>query len=190
MERVIPPIETLRTPRLILRAVAPEDAPSIAVVCAPKEVAMNTLKTPHPYTLDDAYAFLGRVADGVAKNELYSWGITLADAPDRYIGTFGLHPNWEHRHAEVGYIIAMPEWGRGYATEAVRAVIAFAFERTPLVRLHAGYYTRNPASGRVLEKCGFVPEGVRPRMYERFGEWIDLALMRLFREDWARARQQ
>lgn len=187
MELLAPAIETLCTPRLVLRPLSLDDTVSVVRICAPKEVAMNTLSVAHPYTLTDAEAFLGRITESMEKRETYCWAITIPTPswePGKHIGTIGLHCNWEHRHAEVGYTIGRPDWGKGYATESLRAVIAFAFARTPLVRLHAGYYTRNPASGRVLEKCGFVQEGTRPRMYQRFGDWIDLALMRLFREDW------
>lgn len=148
------------------------------------------LLAPHPYTRADAEAFLGRVDAELAKQG-YIWAVTKKSADGgagEHIGNIGLHTNWEHHHAETGYAFGVPYWGQGYATEAVKAVLEFGFMQTSLVRIHAGYYTRNPASGRVLEKCGFKPEGVRPRMYLKFGQWIDLALMRLFREEWEAIR--
>lgn len=187
MERLAPEIQVLETPRLVLRAIASSDAESVLRICSSLEVAKNMLTAPHPYTPADAQSFLGRCKAMFDQRDGYVWAITKK-APDgnsgEHIGNIGLHCAWDHQHAEVGYTFGVPEWGKGYATEALRAVIAFAFTRTSIVRVHAGYYTRNPASGRVLEKCGFVPEGLRPRMYLKFGEWIDLALVRLFREDW------
>lgn len=192
MERVAPPIERLHTRRLVLRALTLGDAASVVSICRPLEVAKNTLSIAHPYTLADANAFLERITESMDKGDTYCWAITLADREGRsgeHIGTMGLHCQHEHRHAEVGYNIAIEHWGKGYATEALRDVLRFGFERVGLERIHAGYYTRNPASRRVLEKCGFVGEGIRPRMYLRFGEWVDLALMRLFREDWRASAQ-
>lgn len=184
-------METLTTQRLILRALSIDDAPSVVRICQPIEVAKNTLSIAHPYTLEDASSFLERITESMTKGDTYCWAVTLrspsGDAGE-HIGTMGLHCNYEHRHAEVGYSIGIDHWGKGYATEALCAVIEFGFSRVGLARIHAGYFTRNPASGRVLEKCGFVQEGLRPRMYERFGEWVDLALMRIFREDWEASR--
>lgn len=192
MERVIPPIEALRTTRLVLRPPRPADAPIIARNCAPLEVVMNTLTMPHPYALADAEAFLGRVKAGWESGEACTWAMTraVADGAEELLGCIGLRCDWTHRHAEAGYVLGMAAWGQGFATEALRAVVEYSFTRTPLERLHASYFARNPASGRVLEKCGFRPEGVRPRMYLRFGEWLDQSLMGLLREEWALARAQ
>jgi RimJ/RimL family protein N-acetyltransferase len=105
------------------------------------------------------------------------------------LGVTSLDITPEHGHAELAYALAIEHWGKGYATEAAREVVDFGFETLGLERVHAAYYTRNAASGRVLEKLGFRPEGVRPRMYFRFGEWLDLALVRVLREEWEAARR-
>ncbi|MBL8745879.1 MAG: GNAT family N-acetyltransferase [Phycisphaerae bacterium] len=187
MEPLIPDIETLQTGRLVLRPLTMNDAESVVRICSNFEVVRNMLTAPHPYTLADAETFLRKVTAQGHDRDSYVWAITRrtprGDAGE-HIGTIGLHGNWTHHHAEVGYCLARHEWGNGFATESLRAAVHFAFTRTSLVRLHAGYYTRNPASGRVLQKCGFTHEGLRPRMYLRFGDWLDLALMRLLREEW------
>ena len=59
--------------------------------------------------------------------------------------------------AEIGYWLGKDFWGKGYATEAVQSVVAYAFEELSLVRLWAGAYQENTPSQRVLEKCGFYP---------------------------------
>jgi RimJ/RimL family protein N-acetyltransferase len=188
-----PSMETLRTERLVLRALSIDDAASVVRICKPLEVAKNTLSIAHPYTIADANSFLERITESMANGDTYCWAIALKSPggeAGEHIGTMGLHCNHGHHHAEVGYNIGIDHWGKGYATEALRAVVEFGFTRVGLARIHAGYYTRNPASGRVLEKCGFVQEGLRPRMYERFGEWVDLALMRIFREEWEDSRMR
>ncbi len=182
MERVGPPIEILRTERLVLRAVERADVETITRNASDFDVVRDTLTMPHPYRIEDAHAFIDRVENGMQAGDSYVWAI--CDHAADHLGSIGLHCDWKHLHAELGYVLGKHHWRRGYATEAVRAVVRFAFERTPLERLHAGYFTRNPASGRVLEKCGFVPEGLRPRMYLRFGEWADQALVRLLKSEW------
>jgi RimJ/RimL family protein N-acetyltransferase len=87
--------------------------------------------------------------------------ICLAESGEA-IGDCGLHMDLRHRRGVLGYLIRPDHWGRGIATEAIAAVIEFAFERMdpPLNRIEADHYTENPASGRVLEKLGFAREGV------------------------------
>ena len=108
------------------------------------------------------------------------------DGEGTLIGSAGLHVDPPHRHAEIGYVLGIDRWGKGYATEAARAIVEFGFGTLRLHRLHAGYYTRNPASRRVLEKLGFREEGRRPQMYMRFGEWVDLVLVGMLRQEWER----
>ena len=78
------------------------------------------------------------------------------------IGVTGLHPEPEHGRARLGYWIGRPFWGQGYATEAARAAVGWAFEGLDVRRLHAESFARNPASCRVLEKIGMrvLREGI------------------------------
>ncbi|MGP1310366.1 MAG: GNAT family N-acetyltransferase [Phycisphaerales bacterium] len=177
---------TLRTARLTLRAPEMRDADAWEAVCGPIEVARGTLRMPHPYPKGGAADWFAHCHQARARGERASF--IMVDGNDRVVGMASLDIAPEHRHAELGYTVAMEHWGKGYATEASQAVVDYGFERLGLERIHAGYYLNNPGSGRVLEKLGFVPEGVRPRFYIRFGEWMDLALMRLLREEWETLR--
>ena len=97
---------------------------------------------------------------------------------------FGRDPNDQ---LEFGYWIARPHWGRGYATEAGRAVIAAARDTLRIPRLNAGHFLDNPASGRVLQKLGFGPTGqIVPRFSRGRGE---TAPSRLFALELARAEE-
>ena len=80
---------------------------------------------------------------------VYTYGVLLAAA---YL--LGLQFALAHRRAEVGYWIAKPEWGNGYASEATRCVLAFGFDVMQLHRIEAHHFMENPASGRVLERVG------------------------------------
>lgn len=124
---------------------------------------------PYPYTRVDARAFL----DGVA-NERPRSSFAIASA-QQLIGGIGLHrfDDVHRRSAEIGYWLALPYWGRGIATLAVRALSDWAFASTDLVRLGAGVFETNPASARVLEKAGYTLEGRLRRHVTKNGRTLD-----------------
>jgi len=150
-ERNIPVLESerlaLRTPRL-------EDAKSIVALVNDRRIAENTLRIPHPYGLADAQAFLTAVN---TTDDETAFLITTRDG--RIVGACGI-AKLDGETPEIGYWLGVHFWGRGYATEAVRAVIDHAFGDLGYDRLLAGARVSNPASRRVLEKCGFQWTGV------------------------------
>ncbi|PSJ38568.1 GNAT family N-acetyltransferase [Allosphingosinicella deserti] len=148
-----------RTERLLLRPGWTQDAPALYAAVADEAIVRNLASAPWPYTLADAEAFL-TTDRSPAEPSMLIFRRTLG-AP-QLAGAIGLgrRPDGE---MELGYWIARPFWGLGYATEAGRAVIAMARESLRLPRLHAGHFLDNPASGRVLHKLGFRSTGVMPR---------------------------
>jgi len=146
-------IPVLETERLVLRAPRREDVKAIARLANDRRIAANTARIPHPYGIDDAEQFIAAVnlQDGEA-----TFVITLDDT---LIGACGVDPR--EGGPEIGYWLGVPFWGQGYATEAVRAVIDHAFGGLRHEALQAGARVSNPASRRVLEKCGFQWTGVR-----------------------------
>ena len=149
-ERSIPVLETKR---LALRAPRLEDAKTVATLANDRRIAENTARIPHPYKTADAESFIGLVnkSDGEA-----TFLITLRD--ETVLGTCGVVDG--EQGAEVGYWLGVPYWGKGYATEALHALIDYAFTDLEQATLHAGARVTNPASRRVLEKCGFQWTGV------------------------------
>jgi RimJ/RimL family protein N-acetyltransferase len=143
------PAPVRATARLRLRAPRRDDASAIAALANDRRIAENTARIPHPYTLADAEGFLGYLAESETET---AFAITLAD--DALIGLCGLLMK-PRKTPEIGYWLGVPYWGHGYATEAARAVVDHAFEDLGLDRLEAGARVSNPASRRVLEKCGF-----------------------------------
>ena len=85
-----------------------------------------------------------------------------------------------HR-AEVGYWLAKPLWGQGITTAIVQRVCQNAFEEFDLVKIIDHVVTHNPASARVLEKCGFVQEGLLRKHFLKDGQFIDVKLFALLR---------
>jgi RimJ/RimL family protein N-acetyltransferase len=141
----------IETARLVLRAPREADAKAIKSMINDRRIAENTARIPHPYTLKDAKAFIAAAAG----QPLFV--ITLADG--RIVGGCGIS-TLRADGPEIGYWIGIPYWGNGYATEAARALIDHAFGDLDYEELRAGARVSNPASRRVLEKCGFQWTGV------------------------------
>lgn len=146
-------IPVLETERLVLRAPHLEDAKAIAALANDRRIAENTARIPHPYRMSDAEAFIASVNRG---GEL-AFAVTLEDGT--LIGGCGVG-TLDGTGPELGYWLGAPFWSKGYATEAARAVIDYAFTDGGHAFLNAGARVTNPASRRVLEKCGFQWTGV------------------------------
>ena len=145
-------IPVLETKRLSLRAPRLEDAKTVAMLANDRRVAENVARIPHPYKMSDAETFIGRV------NETGEAVFLITLRNETIIGACGIV--MQEQAAELGYWLGVPYWGKGYATEALHAVIDFAFTDLAHDSLQAGARVTNPASRRVLEKCGFQWTGV------------------------------
>jgi RimJ/RimL family protein N-acetyltransferase len=146
-------IPVLETKRLALRAPRLEDAKAVATLANDRRIAENTARIPHPYKVADAESFIG----GASKSGEAAFLITLRDAT--VIGACGIMFQYEAT-PELGYWLGVPYWGKGYATEALHAVIDYAFTDLAHEAVQAGSRVTNPASRRVLEKSGFQWTGV------------------------------
>ena len=146
-------IPVLETKRLALRAPRLEDAKTVAALANDRRIAENTARIPHPYKLADAEGFISGVNKSGGEAAFL---ITLRD--DTIIGACGLMN--QDGTPELGYWLGAPYWGKGYATESMHAVIDYAFTDLGHGALQAGARVTNPASRRVLEKCGFQWTGV------------------------------
>ena len=143
-----------RTERLLLRPGWVEDAPALAAAIGDIAVSRNLARVPFPYAEADALAYLSRQADPRLPN--FQILLRTKGVP-RLVGGAGLHRGDDGR-PELGYWIARPYWGLGFATEAAGQVMRIA-RAMKLPRIAAGHYADNPASGRVLAKIGFRPTG-------------------------------
>ncbi|QDT63033.1 GNAT family N-acetyltransferase [Calycomorphotria hydatis] len=169
----LPP--TITTGRLLLRPPQPGDAPAIHRLASDRDVASTTARIPHPYEPGMAEEWIQETATQVDQGKAASFVITQA-VDQSLVGTIGLTINAEHERAELGYWIGKPYWGKGYATEAARAVIGYGFQTLRLYRIHAHHMTTNPASGRVLEKCGMTHEGKLRQFFKKWDVIYDIEL--------------
>ncbi len=150
-------IPVLETKRLSLRAPRLEDAKTVAALANDRRIAENVARIPHPYRMADAEGFIAG-ANKAGGEAVFL--ITLRD--ETVIGACGLMQQELKQDSapELGYWLGVPYWGKGYGTEALHALIDYAFTDLAHDALQAGARVTNPASRRVLEKCGFQWTGV------------------------------
>ncbi len=165
-------IPALKTERLVLRALCQRDVPVIVQLAGDRRVAENTARIPHPYSADEAEQF---VAQANRQNGSATFAIALDGVP---IGACGIDVRQDG--AELGYWLGVPYWGCGYATEAVRAVIDYAFSELGHELLQSGarrpFSSRSPAVGVAQGLGTGAASGLSmiPKSGSRFSEKIML----------------
>lgn len=150
-------IDVTTTERLRLRPLQPADARRIAKLADDAGLARMTAALPHPYALSDAEAWLAAQADPRAPER--NFAVDLQG--EGLVGVIGFRPGGGASWPELGYWIGRPYWGAGIATEAASAALLWAYRDWGKRAVAAGHFTDNPASGRVLEKAGFLYTGDR-----------------------------
>lgn len=164
---------TIPTKRLILRPFVLADAADVQRLAGDKEIASTTVKIPHPYEDGMAEKWISTHQETFEGDEGLNLAITSRDTA-LLVGSVGLRIQREHQRGELGYWVGKQFWGRGYGTEAAAAMVRHGFEAMSLNRIYACYLSRNPASGRVMEKIGMTHEG-RSRQHEiKWGQFEDL----------------
>jgi len=167
----------LKSGNIKLRPLRLQDATRLAELANNEKISRNLRDGfPHPYTLRDAEKFLEIFSDqdpvtffGIDYNEEYVGNISLSPCADVY-----------RMSAEIGYFIGEPYWNKGIVSTAVNLVTEYGFEKLGLVRIHTGVFEYNIASQRVLEKCGYVKEGISRKSVLKQGKlWDEVRYARL-----------
>ncbi|MBI5931428.1 MAG: GNAT family N-acetyltransferase [Chloroflexi bacterium] len=182
------PLPVITTERLILRSFTLDDASELARVINAPEIATMTLNIPYPYPAQMAVDWINGLEERYLSGANVNFAITLRSTGEMG-GSIGLVINPRHQHAEMGYWLAVPLWGKGYVTEAARACLEFGFETLGLHRIFAGHYARNPASGRVMQKMGMTYEGTFRQHLLKDGVFEDNVVYGILREDWERQKR-
>ena len=186
-ETVSPPVffsclPVLETEDLVLRKPRLSDAAEMYAYASDPEVARYVLWEPHT-SISDTKAFIRDLRRRIRNGFPTSWVITLRTT-GQVIGTIGfMWYSAENSSAELGYSLSRKYWNHGYATQALEAVVRQSFRSLPVNRLEAQHDVRNPASGRVMEKCGLRREGILRSRIRNKGEYIDVALWAILRSD-------
>ena len=174
--------DVIITDRLILRNIGARDAETIATLIDNYKIAVMLARVPYPYKIEDARQFIALTKDPPADERVFA--LCLKDKAGTLIGIC----SYERRQSvepELGYWLGVPYWGNGYATEAARAVIDHAFADLGCDALVSGARVSNPASRRVLEKCGFQWTGVGLYRIRALNSSAPIDRFRLDRRLWA-----
>ena len=149
---------SLYSPRLCLRVMSHEDLPALIKYANNSAVAERIINIPYPFREPDAAMRLSRNLQGFNRKTHYTFAIVLRET-DELIGEVGLHPLPNRTQGQLAYWIGEPYWGKGLATEAVRAVLSFGFNDLALQLIFAECKVDNFGSIRVLEKNGMTAVG-------------------------------
>ena len=167
------PPEILNTPRLWLRRFSIDDAQSVQEHADDMCIAAGVLEIPHPYTLEDAWQWIGQHQSLWQRGEQYIFAITEKET-NALAGAASLRVNCAHSHAELGYWIGRPFRCRGYATEAAGALLEFGFLGLGLHRIYARHLDWNTPSSRVLVRIGMHFEGAMKGHACKWGSFHDV----------------
>ncbi|MBZ6079190.1 GNAT family N-acetyltransferase [Microvirga puerhi] len=174
----------LETRRLWLRWPRLADAQAIVRLAGEKAVAEMTARIPHPYAPETAERFIFQARQSNADGLSLQLAITPKGKPNNLIGLVGIGPSPEDGCPSLGYWLGIPFWGQGYATEAARALIDAFFAYGHESELRASTRVINPASRRVLEKCGFAYQGSGLAELQARGGFYPADHFRLDRRAW------
>ena len=150
--------QLIETPRLILRMAQMTDAEPMYRNWASDPEVTKFLTWPTYHSIDSAYTILDLWIKEYEKPDFYQWMIELKEIGEPIGSISVVHLRDDIAAAEIGYCIGYDFWNKGIVTEAFNEVIRFLFEEVKINRIAACHDSKNPASGKVMKKCGFVYE--------------------------------
>lgn len=180
---------TLHTQRLILRPFEITDATDVQRLAGDIAVADTTLNIPYPYEDGMAEQWIATHQPKFEAGELVNFAITIR-ANGNLAGAIGLVVNRRFDNAELVYWIGRQYWKHGYCTEAGHAVLNYGFTELCLNRIHASHLSRNPASGRVMEKLGMTMEGLLRQHVKKWDKYEDCVEYGILRQEWMKSGKQ
>jgi ribosomal-protein-alanine N-acetyltransferase len=176
----------LATKRLVLRELRIADAAAVAAGAGDQRVAQYLIQVPSPYPIALARRWVIHRIEWWELGRGVTLAVTLPGDPDMLLGTVSLRRYIRDRRAELGYWLARPAWGHGFATEAAQAVVDFGFRELGLARVYAQVLAGNSASLRVLDKLGMMNEGKKRQHVVKTRRLHDVVLYGLLRDEWLR----
>jgi [ribosomal protein S5]-alanine N-acetyltransferase len=177
----------LHAPDLLLRPGRFSDAPAVRAAMQSWDVVRYLALPPWPYLHGHALGWMNTYVNEWKRSKTAPFLIFEKESGE-FVGTIGLRAGADGGGrptlGNVGYWIARPHWGKGYATQALKAVIAYGFDALGMNRVDACHLAENRASGRVMLRAGMRQEGIR-RGYSkgRDGQWHDDVLYAILSSD-------
>jgi ribosomal-protein-alanine N-acetyltransferase len=183
----------LTTERLVLRRLVAADATALFAIFSDPEVMRYWSSTAWE-SLQQADNYVANADAGIASGCDLRLGIALAGAGQQagqLVGQIALYRfDQQNRRCDVGYALGRAHWGRGYLGEAMKAMLDHGFGALGLNRVEADVDPRNAASARLLERMGFMREGLLRERWIVGGEVCDTAFYGLLRRDWIGGEQR
>ena len=173
----------IETERLLIRKLTIRDDQDIYAVSSNPKVSKTVLWSTHR-SIFDSRAMLRGVLRAYRMDEPAAFGIVLKET-GRVIGTIGfISLDYDNSCGEIGYSLKYECWNHGYMTEALSAMLDFGFNKVYLNRIEGMFDVQNPASGRVMEKCGMKKEGVLRQKFYNKGKFIDVEMWSILSEEY------
>jgi len=163
----------ITTDRLNLRPFQITDAPRVSELCNNYNIYKGTLTLPYPYPIESALLWIPTHEENFTNDKSYEFAITDKTTGELY-GAIALSNNQKHKNGEIAYWVGEEYWGNGYAAEALKAIIDFAFTIKGYHRVWGRFFASNPASGAVMRKVGMEYEGVMKQHVLKEGVYLDL----------------
>ena len=164
---------TIITERLILRPFLISDAEDVTKLCNNYTLYTNTLHLPYPYTLDSALSWIETHEKNFNEDKLYEFAITCKES-GKLLGAISLSNNKNSNNGEIGYWLGEEFWNKGYATEAAKGILYFAFNIKNYHKVYGRFFSKNPASGKVMSKIGMTYEGTLKDQVKKDDEYLDI----------------
>ncbi|MBP3301201.1 MAG: GNAT family N-acetyltransferase [Clostridia bacterium] len=181
--------KTIITERLTLRKFSPDDALAMYETWAKDPRVTKYLTWPPYKSPEGCRKILEEWEKSYEQDDYYQWCMEYEGRPIGAISAVRLQERDEW--AELGYCMGHDFWGKGLMTEAAEAVIDFFFSQVGVHRVCIEHAVRNPASGRVAEKCGMRHEGVKRESFKAsWGEFLDISFWGILREEWEAKTKQ
>ncbi|MBO2515995.1 MAG: GNAT family N-acetyltransferase [Clostridiales bacterium] len=189
MRDIFMDLPVLETEHLFLRKVEKSDARDFFEYASDEEVAKHVLWYAHQ-SIKETRRQIKVLQQQYRHGSPASFAI-IDKKSGRMIGTIGyMWVSSVDCSAEIGYSLSREYWNRGFMTEALREIIRFSFDILLLNRVEAQHGTDNPASGKVMEKCGMKKEGILRQRLMNKGKLIDTALYSILRDEYYKGGQQ
>ncbi|MCA0987159.1 GNAT family N-acetyltransferase [Guptibacillus algicola] len=173
----------IETERLVLREVTSKDAPDMLVYLSDPDVVKHMGLEPFQ-SIDDALDEIKWYKSIYEEDTGVRWVLSLKST-EKVIGSCGFlnrHP--KHKRAEIGFELSKDFWGKGYASEALEAVVAYGYHELELERIEALIEPDNLPSQKLVEKHGFMKEGVLRHYEYTCGKFDDLAMYSMLRGEY------
>ena len=174
---------SIESKRLILRRFSADDAPYVFNNWTSDEDVCTYMRWSANKNIEETKMIVSNWINAYNRTSFYQWAITLKES-DEPIGTIALFVvNENDLCGDVAYCIGKKYWGQGIVTEALKAVLSFAFENVGFNRIETYHSINNPASGKVMQKAGMTFEGLARQKYKSISGFEDCNMYAILKQD-------